>query len=87
MAILNDFKKWVKVRLARGEFKLSIHAVERMAQRLVFESDIKACGRTCKKIEYQESKKSWKVIGKDLDGYKLTVICSVKDGVLIVTVY
>ena len=58
-----------------------------MVQRFVFEADIKSCGRTAKKFDFQAENDTWKVIGKDLDGDKLTVICAIKDGVLIVTVY
>ena len=84
---MKDPKKWIKDCLSKGRFKLSLHATERMVQRYVFEADIKSCGRTAKMLEFQTKNNTWKVIGKDLDGEKLTVICAFKVGVLIVTVY
>jgi hypothetical protein len=80
-------KEWIKKSLSKGEFLLSIHAISRMHERYVLEADIMACGKTAKTIEFQPDKNTWRVIGKDLDGLKLTIICSLKDNILIVTVY
>jgi hypothetical protein len=63
------------------------HAAERSIQRFISKADIQSCGRTAKKIEFQHEKKTWKVIGKDLDKEKITVVCSLKDDLLIVTVF
>ena len=84
---MQDIKKLIKECLAKGKFTLTLHAAERMSERYVFEADIKSCGKTAKKIEFQPNNNTWKVLGKDLDGDRLTVICTFKDGVLIVTVY
>ena len=84
---MSSIEKWIIDSLSNGKFKLSIHAVDRMHERCVSEVDIRCCGRTTKTIEFQSEKKTWKVIGKDIDGYKITVICTVKNDVLIVTVY
>jgi hypothetical protein len=80
-------KSWIKRNLSEGNFRLSVHAASRIEERYVFEADIKSCGRTAKKVEFQPADDTWKVVGKDLDGFKLTVICSVRSGMLIVTVY
>jgi hypothetical protein len=85
--MLEVTQKWIKQRLASGQFKISVHASIRMQERFVLEADIKSCGATARKIEYQADLKTWKVIGKDLDGEKITVICSVKNQLLIVTVF
>lgn len=84
---MEETKKFIRVCLAKGRFKLTLHAAERMSERFISQSDIKSCGKTAKKIEFQPDNKTWKVIGKDSDAEKLTVICTVKDGVLIVTAY
>lgn len=80
-------KQEIKQKLARGEFRITSHAVTRMNERYITEADIKSCGRTAKRLTFQEDNDSWKVVGKDLDGYKITVICAVRGHMLIVTVY
>ena len=80
-------KKWIKENLAKGNFRITVHAAERMEERGIFESDLRCCGRTSKKIDFQDDKGTWKVVGKNLDSEKLTVICSVRDRMLIVTTY
>ncbi len=82
-----DNMKRLKQKLSQGEFRLSSHATVRSLERVVTENDIKTCGKTAKEIIYQPDNDTWKVKGKDLDGHKLTVICSIYNGVLIVTVY
>jgi hypothetical protein len=45
------------------------------------------CGRTATKVAFQPDRETWKVIGKDLDDLKLTVICDVRDHIIIVTLF
>ena len=46
-----------------------------------------ACGKTATKVVFQPGKENWKVVGKDLDNLKLTIICDVHDHVIVVTLY
>jgi hypothetical protein len=78
---------WIKQQLSNGNFRLSLHAGIRLGQRFITESDIIACGRTSKSIVFQEDRQNWKVVGTDLDGMKLTVVCDIRDGLIIVTVF
>lgn len=80
-------KRWLLARLATGEFRLSVHALIRSDERLVSERDIRACGRTARRVAWQPEPETWKVVGKDEHGDQLTVICAVRSGVLVVTVY
>jgi len=79
--------KKIQQMLARGDFKMSFHAEQRAIERFVLESDIMQCGRTVSRIKSQDDMRTWKVTGKDLDGEKLTVVCKLRAGLLIVTVY
>jgi len=36
---------------------------------------------------YQPQHGTWRIVGKDLDGEILTIICGVDDGVVIVTIF
>jgi hypothetical protein len=78
---------WIKKSLIMGRFRLSLHASERSEERLVTENDIRHCGRTAKSVKFQELRGTWRVIGLDVDGELLNVICSVQGQLLIVTVY
>ena len=84
---MDSFGKWLKQKLATGDFRLSIHAGLRCAERFLTEADIIACGRTATKVVFQPGKEHWKVVGKDLDHLKLTIICDVHDRVIVVTLY
>lgn len=84
---MDRFGKWLKNKLATGDFRLSVHASLRSGERFLTEFDIIACGKTATKVIFQPEKDTWKVIGKDLDSLKLTVICAVRDHVVIVTLY
>jgi hypothetical protein len=73
--------------LARGEFRLSLHALDRADERIVTEGDIVQVGKTARRCVFQPDRGTWRVDGKDLDGERLTVICTLEDGVLVVTVF
>ncbi|MFC2075364.1 DUF4258 domain-containing protein [Bdellovibrionota bacterium] len=78
----------IKEKLGLGKFRLTLHAMIRTEERFVTFADIKQCGKTAKKIENQKEKDTWKVVGKDLDNRKLTVICDVENKeVFIVTIF
>ena len=84
---MDSFGKWLKQKLATGDFRLSIHAVLRCDERFLTEHDIMVCGKTATKVVFQPGKENWKVTGKDLDNLKLTIICDVHDHVIVVTLY
>lgn len=46
-----------------------------------------ACGKTATKVIFQPDRETWKVVGKDLDDLKITVICDVRDKVIVVTMF
>lgn len=79
--------EFIKRLLVRGHFKMSFHAQERAIERFVTQADIIHCGLTASKIKFQPARNTWKVIGKDIDRSALTVICKLRNNLLIVTVY
>ena len=84
---LTETAKWIKARLSAGQFRLSIHAVERAEQRVVTERDIRRCGMTAEIVKYQADKGTWRIEGYDCDGENLTVICAVHEMLLVITVF
>lgn len=84
---LDRFGSWLKQRLATGDFRLSLHARQRSGERYLTEGDIMACGKTATKVIFQPDRETWKVVGKDLDDLKITVICDVRDKVIVVTMF
>jgi len=75
------------MRIARGDFLVTIHAFHRQQERAISEGDIKACGKTARHISWQSEQETWRLDGKDTDGSPLTVIAALEDDLLIVTVF
>lgn len=73
--------------LKPGRFRLSIHAMERMAERSVTQADIRACGHTAIRCLRQLTEGRIRVDGRDLDGELLAVICVWDDGLLVITIF
>ena len=73
--------------LRTGSFFLSVHAARRMRHRSVSKADIQNCGRTVRSSLNQAKKSTWRIVGQDLDGEILTVICGMDNGVVVVTIY
>jgi hypothetical protein len=73
--------------LRSGEFRLSLHAARRMKQRSITMADIQACGKTAKSCIYQREMGTYRIIGKDIDGETLAVICGIDKSVIIVTIF
>ncbi len=71
--------------LASGDFRLTRHALERMAERTVSKADIRNVGATGV-VKLAENGK-FKVTGGDLDGDELSLICVYEYGTLIITVF
>jgi hypothetical protein len=72
--------------LAAGEFIVTLHGRQRMAQRSVSEFDIMECGRTAVEVKLQNDGK-YKIFGFDLDGDELDVVCLFEDHLIIITVF
>ncbi len=51
----------VLTALKAGEFRLSVHAAERMTKRSVTKADIQACGQTAVDCVRQSGKKTFRV--------------------------
>jgi hypothetical protein len=73
--------------LQSGEFLLSLHAARRMRQRSITKADIQACGQTAKSYIYQPHKDTYRILGEDIDGESLTVVCAVDRFIVIVTLF
>ena len=73
--------------LSSGNFVVTIHALQRMAQKKIFEIDIRSVGETCCQACLQ-SHGTWKVKGRDSHGRRVTVIVAEeKSKIIIVTVF
>ncbi len=71
--------------LASGNFRLTRHALERMAERSVTRADIRNVGMMGVAKPAEDGK--LRVRGVDLDGEELTLVCVYEDGTLIITVF
>lgn len=81
---MKEYKHILKA-LAEGDYRLTLHARKRMAERNATHADIRCCGKSGK-VSMQGDDKI-KVIGVDIDGYDLTLICVEENDVLIITVF
>ena len=73
--------------LKAGNFVLTLHARERMNDRLVSELDIVEVARTLKSIRYQDKADTFLLSGLSTWKEKLMVSAAVRDKVIIVTVF
>ena len=71
--------------LIQRDFRISLHARERMTERSVTVADIATCAKTGT-IKYDRDGK-FDVVGKDLEGDDLKVVCAFDGDVLIVTIF
>lgn len=73
----------VRTDLECGNFRLSLHARQRMNERNVTVQDIKICAEDgVITVDGNE----FKLVGLDMHNEDLTIICAYRDGTLIVTV-
>lgn len=79
-------KEQVLNLIISGHYILTHHAYQRMQERSITGSDIRECARTTKKIELQDGDK-FKIQGLDLTDVETTIICALKDNVVIITVF
>lgn len=71
--------------LSLGDYRVTFHAKLRMSERNISHADIRNCGQSGLAIVQSDGK--IKVVGRDIDGAQLTLICVIEDGVLLVTVF
>jgi hypothetical protein len=76
----------ILVALSNGQFRVTLHARHRMAERMISDSDIMECGRTAYRVSAQMAGK-FKVEGMDLDGAELSVVCIWDGETVIITVF
>lgn len=71
--------------LGSRNYRVSLHARQRMAERNITHADIRNCAITGKMILEEHHK--IRIKGFDIDGHELTIICVEEDGLLIITVF
>ncbi len=71
--------------LARGDYRLTRHAKDRMRERNISDADIRFCGRVGQALQQKDGK--IKVIGFDCAGGELVIICVEENGILLITVF
>lgn len=68
-----------------GDFKLTHHAQQRMAERGVTEADIMKCAETTKSVEDQGGN-TYRISGYDLAGDQLDVVAGWDEETVVITV-
>ncbi len=71
--------------LRDGDYRITLHAKQRMAERNVSYADIRSCSETGTITLGPDGK--IKIVGSDIEGEELTLICAEEDSVLIITVF
>ncbi len=75
------------MRLARGEYLLTVHAFQRQQERAILDADIRSCGKTARNIYWQNEQDSWRLDGNDIDGFPLSIIAVEEQDLLIITMF
>ncbi len=76
----------VRIALVQGNYRTTLHARQRMAERMVSDDDLMECGRTAGQPITQPDGK-YKVKGIDLDGDDLIVICAWDGETVVITLF
>ena len=84
---MNRLEKRIVKELKAGNFVLTVHARERMNDRLVSELDIVEVANTLKSIRYQAKTDTYLLTGMSTWNEKLMVSAAFRGKVLIVTVF
>ncbi len=71
--------------LANGNYRVTLHAKQRMSERNITHADVRHCGLDA--VAFRQSDGKFKVVGRDLDSERLTLICVFEDGVLIISAF
>ena len=85
--IVKQLKKRIVKELKAGNFVLTLHARERMNERLVSELDIVEVANTLKTIRYQAKTDTYLLTGLSTWKEKLMVSAAFRGMVIIVTVF
>ncbi|MBT4760583.1 MAG: DUF4258 domain-containing protein [Bdellovibrionaceae bacterium] len=80
-------EKIIVEELKAGRFQLTLHARERMNERLVSEADIIYMAKNINFIRYQSDKDTYLLKGKSEWGDNLFVSAALRENVIVVTVY
>ncbi len=75
----------IRSSLVSGRYRVTLHARQRMAERMIFDSDISHCAEMASINNQGEDK--FKVTGQGLDGEELTIICAWDGETLIITLF
>ena len=70
----------------QGRYRVTLHARQRMAARMISDNDVIECGRTSYFLKQQIDGK-YKVKGLDLDGEELTILCVWDGETILVTLF
>ena len=84
---VRQLEKFIVKELKAGNFVLTLHARERMNERLVSEMDIVEIANTLKTIKYQAKTDTYLLTGLSTWKEKLMVSAAFRDKVIIVTVF
>ena len=85
--IVTRLEKHIVKELKAGNFVLTLHARERMNERLVSELDIVEVANTLKSIRYQAKTDTYLLTGLSTWKEKLMVSAAIRGKVVIVTVF
>ena len=85
--MVSQLEKRIIRELKAGNFVLTLHARERMNERLVSELDIVEVANTLRSIRYQARTDTYLLAGRSTWKEKLTVSAAFRGKVIIVTVF
>lgn len=71
---------------AAGRLRFTAHAEQRMDTRNVTRGDVRRAIASAAEARPTEAE-TWRLDGADLDGDPLAVVCALRDGVVVVTVF
>ncbi len=72
---------------AAGRVRFTTHAEQRMEQRHVTRREVSRAIATATDVSPSGEAEAWRLDGRDTDGDALTVVCALRDGVIVVTVF
>ncbi|MFN3453832.1 MAG: DUF4258 domain-containing protein [Pseudobdellovibrio sp.] len=75
----------IRQLIFQGDYRLTVHARKRMAERNISHRDIQKCAELGMISERSDG--CYILIGKDIDDQTLKVICAYENDVLIITVF
>jgi hypothetical protein len=76
----------IRTSLVSGRYRVTLHARQRMGERIISDSDISHCASVATRVNEQDDGK-FRVTGPDLDGDELTLICAWDGETVIVTLF